>query len=340
MTPFRILLEKINSLNRAKALFKSGDCLLLALSGGVDSTALLYLFNKMKRGYGFKLHAAHLQHGFIKKQSLRHQRFVEKICLECEVILHTADVDIPSIAKKEKKSLEEAGRDARYQFFSLVAQKIKADKIVTAHTLDDLAETMLMRMIRGTGLRGLSGIPYKRSLGHCQIIRPLLSCKKSELRAYLDKLGSSHCYDKSNSSLLYTRNKVRSLLLPVIKKHFNPSIYETLQGLHETCLEAQIFIEKKARLAYRSALILENQKKGRVALSKPKLNKLDTALLREVVYFAIHRIKTNRKQISHLHINAVLNLLKSNKCGKSLPLPGPMRVLINKKALSIDRFDE
>ncbi|PIU40449.1 MAG: tRNA lysidine(34) synthetase TilS [Candidatus Omnitrophica bacterium CG07_land_8_20_14_0_80_50_8] len=154
------LLQQIEIANRRHQLFKKNDVLVVGVSAGPDSMALLWLIDKLKIKYAFKINVAHLNHGLLKKAGNEYLKLVKKTSQALKIPFYSKTIDLKTLAKKNKRSIEEMGRIERYSFFEDIAAKTRADKIVTAHTLDDQAETMLLRLIRGSGLKGLIGIPY------------------------------------------------------------------------------------------------------------------------------------------------------------------------------------
>jgi tRNA(Ile)-lysidine synthase len=226
----KVLLGRMNAANARCSLVKKGDRVLIALSGGPDSVALAYLLSLWKRKYGLKLAAAHLHHG-LSRQNDRALRVARRTAEKLGIPFHSKKVRVRALAERKKMSLEEAGREARYAFFAALSKRLGMNKVATAHTRDDQAETVLMWVIRGCGLRGLAGIPAKRALGRIHVVRPLLDCPKTELEEFLLRNRIPFQTDRSNRSPRFTRNRVRHELLPWIEKNLNPSIRETLAGL-------------------------------------------------------------------------------------------------------------
>ena len=222
----------MNRLNRRHGLVRRGDHILVAISGGPDSTALAHLLSLWKRKYGLVLAAAHVHHG-LSRQNDRAIRLSRLTAERLGLPFHSKKIRVRALAKKRRSSLEEAGRDARYAFFRSLSRRLGMNKIATGHTRDDQAETVLMWVIRGCGLRGLAGIPPKRPLGRAQVIRPLLDCRKADLARFLNESGIRFQSDRSNASARFTRNRVRHELLPWIGEHLNPSIHDTLAGFAE-----------------------------------------------------------------------------------------------------------
>ena len=228
----KTLLGRMNSLNTRRSLVKSGDRILIALSGGPDSVALAHLLCLWKRKYRLTLAAAHVHHG-LSGQNDRALRLARSTAQKLNLPFYAKKIRVRSFAKRRKLSLEEAGREARYAFFASLSRRLRMNKVATGHTRDDQAETVLMWVIRGCGLRGLSGIPPKRALGRAEVVRPLLDCSKEELALFLKESRISFQTDRSNRSARFTRNRVRHELLPWIEKNLNPSIRQTLAVLAE-----------------------------------------------------------------------------------------------------------
>ena len=192
---------------------------LVGLSGGADSVSLLHLLCTLRDEFGFRLEAAHVHHGLRGEEADRDEQFVRTLCREWDVPLHVKHADIASEAAKTGESLEACGRRVRYCFFDSLAK----GEIATAHTLDDNAETVLLHLMRGSGLRGLCGIAPVRG----NLIRPLLDCSRGDIEAYCAENGLSFVTDSSNESDLFARNRVRHTVLPAMRT-INPAVSEAL----------------------------------------------------------------------------------------------------------------
>ena len=232
------ILGKMNESNRRHALVRQGDRVLIALSGGPDSTALAHLLSLWRRKHGLTLIAAHVHHGLSAQNDIA-LSIARSTAKKLGIPFYFKKIRVRVLAKKGKLSLEEAGRDARYAFFQSLSRRLKARKVATGHTRDDQAETVMMRIIRGCGLHGLAGIPVKRPLGKAQVIRPLLNCSKSDLLRFLKENKIHFQTDRSNTSARFTRNRVRNELLPWIQKNLNPSIHDTLAGFAERAVSGR-----------------------------------------------------------------------------------------------------
>ena len=215
-------------------LLSSGEKILVALSGGPDSVFLLHFLNKYKKKFKVELGAAHINHLLRGKDSERDELFCKTLCDELSIPFYLLRKDIKSYSKKNKYSLEVAGRKIRYEFFNKISKKNKYDKIVTAHNADDNAETVLLNLIKGTGIKGIAGIPVKRN----NIIRPILSLTKKEILDYLEENKFEYRIDESNLSNDFERNFLRNEVIPLIQKNINPSFFNSVLN---TSLNLQSF---------------------------------------------------------------------------------------------------
>jgi tRNA(Ile)-lysidine synthase len=221
----------------------AGDRVAVAISGGADSTALLLLVHAAntlpKNALAVGLSAVHINHTLRGDESEADQRFVEELCARLEIPLHLHRADTQTYATQHKQTIEEAARNLRYTFFAELFAQGKVHKILTAHTLDDQAETVLMKLLRGAWLEGLSAIAPVLELGHGgKVLRPLLGTRREELRTYLRERNQPWCEDSSNSDEAFTRNRIRHTVLPVLREE-NPSIDQTLANLAELAREEE-----------------------------------------------------------------------------------------------------
>lgn len=204
-------------------MLPDGARVLCAVSGGADSMCLLRLLKDLEGERGIRVFAAHFEHGLRGEESLRDMRFVEEYCRENGIPCLTERGEVRRYAEKEGLGLEEAARRLRYDFLERAAESFGCDRIATAHTADDNAETLLLNLLRGSGTRGLGGIPPRRG----KIIRPLLETSRAEIEAYLAEKGVPHVEDASNADLSFSRNRLRRLVLPLLRE-MNPALNETL----------------------------------------------------------------------------------------------------------------
>ena len=253
-----MIIEKVRETVNAHNMLQSGDRVLCALSGGIDSICLLDVLCTLKETYSLEIFAAHLNHSLRGEDSDRDEQFVRALCAERGISLFTQKVNIAGIAKAQKISVELAAREERYRFFEKLASENTLHKIAVAHHANDHAETVLFHMIRGCGLKGLGGILPVRG----NIIRPLLFLSRGEIEEHLKQRGLAFVFDLSNNDILYTRNKIRHEILPVVN-NINPNYAESFLQLSQIALDAQAFLEDCAQKEY-SSCVCENSDSLRV----------------------------------------------------------------------------
>lgn len=221
-------------------LIENNSKLLIAFSGGPDSVFALHFFHQFKNKYKAELIAAHVNHNLRGNDSEQDQIFCEKICNELKIPIFIISVEVEKFARKNNQSIEEAARNLRYNFFEEISNQEKVDYIITAHNSDDNTETVLLNLIKGTGLSGLSGIPIKRG----KIVRPILSLSKKEILEFLELNKINFRIDKSNYEVDFERNKLRNIVIPEIEK-INPSLNSTLRNFSSNISTINLFIQQE-----------------------------------------------------------------------------------------------
>ena len=301
-------------------LIEKGDKILAAVSGGADSVCMLHILYKLRDELGTKLFCAHLNHGLRGETADRDQRFVENLCEKLEIPFFSKNVDVLAMAKAEKLITEEAGRKARYSFFDELSEKLGICRIATAHNKNDNAETVLMRILRGTGVDGLSGISYIREDG---VIRPLLDVSRAEIELYCKENNLEFCTDETNAENDYTRNKVRNELIPYIEKEFNTKITDSLCRLSETAREDGDFLKGYAERLY---TILRNPLPGNrpVSLHTESLGMVDKGISARVLRIAADEASPGVR-LEKKHIDDIFGLMQK-ETGASVDLPDELRV--------------
>ena len=309
--------EKIIRFIEEQELIERGDKILVALSGGPDSVFLLHFLLKYRKKYGIEIGAMHVNHMIRGEEANKDEKFCRKLCLKLGVDYHTVKRNVPSFAKTNKISIEEAAREIRYKELTKIQKNFFYDKIATAHNCSDNAETVFLNLIKGTGLKGLSGIPIRRE----NIIRPILSISKDEILEYLKKNKVEYLIDKTNLSNIYERNFVRNEIFPQIKKHLNPKIEQTI-------FKSSLVLKKQSTVV-NSAIEMISQhvvrKKGdKLEINVDKLNAIDKNIWSDVVKLSIERNYST--QASFNDCKKVI-LLFSNQIGKSVNISNGLSAL-------------
>jgi len=215
-----------------------GDRLCVAISGGADSVALLLTLHAAREPLGIGLSAVHVHHGLRGEEADADQRFVEDLCIAHDIPLHLHQTSVPNRVAQTNETIEEAARNLRYEIFTNLLTSGHADTILTAHTLDDQAETVLMKILRGAWTEGLSAIHPVITLAKGKILRPLLQTRRAEIEAYLTQLNQPWRTDSTNADTAYTRNKIRHELLPQLRT-YNPNLDQTLANMAELAREEE-----------------------------------------------------------------------------------------------------
>lgn len=305
-------------------MLKPYDSVLVALSGGPDSTALLNILIALSDKFKIKVAAAHLDHKIRKGRSEKEAEFAKKMAEDLGIKCIVESRDIPALSKKSRLSIERTARKERYEFLYKAAKNLECSKIATGHHKDDNAESVLMYMLRGSGLSGICGIrPVIKN--KVNIIRPLTELNKELILNYLKALKITYMTDDSNADTSLARNSIRHKLIPFIKKHYNPEITDAIYRLSKTARSEESLIVSIAEKAFEESLI--KQEPERLTISGIALNKMPNAIACRTIKTAIKHLSTDPGSISFSHIKACASLLKKNRgepC--SLDLPGRVRV--------------
>ncbi len=297
------LIKTIQNTAFQNNLWQKGSKIVLGVSGGPDSVCMLDAMAKLAPKYGLELIIAHIDYGLRGKDSDRDEEFVKKLAEKHN--LESAVLN-PKNIKKTENNL----REIRYKFFEEVRRENNFDAVAVAHNADDQAETFLMRVIRGSGLQGLTAMKYKSGLPR-RMIRPLLNISREEILEYLKTRGLKYRTDKTNKENLYFRNKIRNKLIPYLEKNFNPQIKKTIFNSINSIAEDADLLEKIASEFYKTDMTNRTDKADN--LSVEKLMALHPALQRRIILKAIEKIKKDLKDIDAAHIEEILKALKSTK---------------------------
>lgn len=276
-------------------MLSKGDRVLIGVSGGADSIALLEFFVSVKEKYDLDICVAHIEHGIRGEDSVNDAEFVENYCKKLGVNFYLKTIDAPNLAKKAKMGVEEYSRMARYDFFNT----IECDKIATAHNLTDNIETLLFRLARGTGLKGACSIPAVRG----KIIRPFIEVSSGEIRKWCNDNNIPYRVDCTNSDSAYSRNLIRLEILPLFEK-LNANYQDNIEDFISDVNEDYAFIDNYVKSIYPK--IVKNNE-----IDLPKLNELDLSIKKRIL---IMFFDENGYSLNRIHLQSVIDItLKSGK---------------------------
>lgn len=304
-------------------LIRENDKILVAVSGGPDSICLLNILYNIKERLKIELYVAHVNH-LIRKEAKSDAEFVKEFCDSKNIEFFYKECDVKEKAQTEKISTEEAGRNARYEFFEEIANKYSINKIAIGHNKNDLAETLIMNILRGTGTQGLKAILNKNG----KYIRPLLDVDREKIEEYCEKNNLKPRIDLTNFENNYTRNKIRNIVIPYVKKEFNQNIVETLTRLSQIATEEQDFINLEVEKAYKKILLSEESEN--IKISGKKFVEIHTAIQKRTILYIINRLFGNTKQIEKKHIEDIIKLINKNIGNKYLTPNKNLKVSIKK----------
>ena len=316
---------------------QSYTSLLVGVSGGPDSTSLIICLSRIKDAHRLRLHVAHLNHKIRGEEAREDARFVSALAQELGLDATIEEGDVLAYQKERSiSSLEQAAREFRYRFLAGVAKNVGATAVVVAHTADDLAETMLLHILRGSGTGGLRGMsefspwPWPKEADRLMLFRPLLSLAKTDTVSYFLALGQNYRKDSSNDLPQFTRNRVRLNLLPLLEAEFNPRVRESLVRLSKTAsLELDYMDGETERLWVQVCVEVNGEANGGVDFRQRELAQAHPALLRLVLRKAYSVVAGDTRRLTQRHLDAMAELVVSKSAksaGRSLDLPGGLKL--------------
>ena len=292
---------------------------LVALSGGPDSVCLLYVLKDLKEEFRLDLSVLYVDHGLRPEEAVGEKEFCKNLCAKLKLPFLTKSIDVKSYAEENKLNRQEAARELRYRVFEDTSLEINADKVALGHTADDQAETLIMRLLRGSGPAGLSGIPPVRG----KFIRPLIAIQRKEIKQYLEGERIDFIVDSSNLKKDYLRNKIRLSLMPLIEE-MNPNIIDTLSRTAAIFREEERYFEILVAKALMK--LISRKTNSRIELFLSPLVAMEKIILRRTLRRAIDETKGLRG-ISFVHIEDIIELIKIGRAGDRLYLPHGMRAI-------------
>lgn len=322
------VIKTINKYN----LIQNGDKIVVGVSGGPDSICLLHILNSIKEKYNIQLYVAHINH-MIRENAKIDEKYVIDFCKSINVPVYVKHVDVLNIAKQQKISTEEAGRNERYNFFDEVLEKTNSNKIAIAHNSNDKAETVIMNILRGSGISGLKGIEPKRNNKY---IRPLIETSRDEIESYCSEHKLQTRHDESNDENIYNRNKVRNVIIPYIKKEFNNNIVNTINRLSEVATEESEYINKIVEKEYNNSCIKIED--NIIELDLKKFNNLDIVIKRRLILYTVNNLQHHTKGIEKINIEDIIKLCSNNIGNKFLIPTKGLKVLVEHKKILFIKY--
>lgn len=307
-------MKKIKHFMEKYQMITTGDKVIAGVSGGADSVCLFLVLLELRKEWDFDLIAVHVNHGLRGEAADRDEAFVKDLCERYGIPLEVSSVNLVSIAKKRKQSLEEAGRSIRREAFEAACRKYGGNRIALAHHQNDNAETMLMNLARGAGLKGLGGIRPVNG----KLIRPLLCMNREEIEAFLTERNQSFCTDETNAHTEYTRNKLRHLVIPVLEKQVNSQAVRHMNETIEQMWELQEYMDQQIQSACDCCVCREEG--GALLIQETEWNQYPDILKKQIIRHCLEAVSGKTQNIGQTHVTAVLDLF-GKQSGKSLDLP-------------------
>lgn len=295
-------------------MLSEGDSVLCGLSGGADSVSLVTALCDLKEELGIiRIVAVHINHS-LRETADRDEKFAKELCKKLGIEFFAVKADVKKIAEEKGFSEEEAGRNVRYEAFFKFKKKLGIDKIATAHTKDDVAETFFIRLLRGSSLDGLYGIKYVREDG---VIRPILKMTKQEIIAYLKEKNQPYVTDETNFKDDYLRNHIRLNLIPYLKENYNPEITNDIFRTSQLFACDMEYIKKNTEAEFEKIVKFENQN---IIINISSILELDYAVSSRIINKCFGII--SKEKLYYVHISSIFELVKKGETGKSIDLPG------------------
>lgn len=319
-------------------LIEENDKIVIGVSGGPDSICVLHILNLIKEKLNVEIYVAHINH-MIREEAYSETEYVKELCQTIGVKCFVKIIDVQEFANIKKIGTEEAGRIIRYEFFNEIATKVQANKIVTAHNSNDNAETVLLNILRGSGLSGLKGIAPIRDNKY---IRPLIETSREDIEEYCEIHKLEPKIDKSNQESIYKRNKVRNDLIPYIQKEFNPSILKSVNRLSEVAREENEYMEKVEKIKFEECYVgvapLDDPTFGETAqneiiLDLKKFNNLELVIKRRVILYTINKVVGNTMGIEKVNIDEIVKLCQNNIGNKYLTPTKSIKIAIKNRKI-------
>ncbi len=318
-----MLKEEVLKTIKDNNLINEGDKIVIGVSGGPDSICLLHLLNNLKDTLKITIYVAHINHS-IREVADMETKYVQDFCKKIGVECFVKKEDILSLAKKQKKGTEEVGRQVRYSFFDEVLEKTNSNKIATAHNSNDRAETVILNILRGSGISGLKGIEAIRDQKY---IRPLINTDRESIEKYCEENNLEPKIDETNKENIYTRNKVRNVVIPYIKKEFNQNIIKTINRLSTVATEENDYLMKITKQEYANISNIENDI---ITLDLKRFNNLELVIKRRLILYTINEAIHTTNGIEKVNLDDIVKLCSNNIGNKYLTPIKEIKIYVKK----------
>ena len=322
-----MLKEQVLNTIKKYDLINENDKIICGVSGGPDSICMLDILKDLKEEFKFELIVCHVNH-LIREDAISDEEYVVNYCKVNNIKYYVKRIDVKKYANNNKQGTEEAGRNVRYEFFEKILQKEGANKIAIAHNKNDKIETIIMNMLRGSGISGLKGIEPKRENKY---IRPLIETERTSIEEYCEEKNLRPRIDKTNFINDCTRNKIRNVVIPYIKNEFNPNIINTMDRLSSIIEEENRYLEKITIDVFEKLKIKEE--KGHLVLKLKEFNKQDIVIKKRLILYAINKTIGNVQNIEKVNINDIIKLCEKNIGNKYLMPNKNIKILVNKNQI-------
>jgi len=313
--------QKVGAFIKKFNLVEQGNLVLVGVSGGPDSVALLHILWKLKETLNISLHVAHLNHLLRGNEAEADARLVEQLAQNLALPFTIEQFNVASFRQKTGLSIQEAARIGRFNFFERLAKEIRANRVALGHQSDDQAETILLNLLRGAGMSGLKGMLPVRGI----YIRPLLNVRRREISSYCRQNTLPYRIDASNLKPVYTRNRIRLQLLPLLEQEYNPQIVPALIRLGQLSQEEDVYLEKQAQQVYKE-LLLETGKDS-LMFTLNKWPSYPAPILKRVLRQVWRGLAQTEKNLSYQHIDKIIELIENPLEGRILTLPLNIRAV-------------
>lgn len=327
------MITKVKAYVNQFQMLKPGDTVLVTLSGGADSVCLFFLLKEIARESNIDIAAVHVNHMLRGDAALADEEFVRRLCEEEGVPCYIFQSPVHDISKKNGISLEEAGREVRYELFIKTAEKIGASKIALAHHQNDQAETMLFHLARGCGLTGLRGIKPVRCMEEYVIIRPLLCVTRLEIEQFLLKRKIPYCIDATNAENIYSRNLLRNEVIPRLEKHIGNKTVSHMAATADLLGEAEDYCRFMTSQSFHTVI---KKEKSAFKMNIPLLQKEHPYLQKEITKRVLEECAGAKKDIERVHVQKVLALCEM-QTGRRIDLPYGMQAFKEYEVLYIQK---